>query len=214
MHKQEVYLDSLKLSLFYAELTSPRNLGLGKGLDTRLELVDLLPSIVKLSAHVIQPLRKPAFDLFGPFVKVKLNLTESLEPSNEIVMEDTEVGERLRFSLPALLLLNISPENTKTKRLTYRCLIHSKDLVHVLIDRQQQGIPLSELIPILTLRRQQRSLILRKPLLKIRHLGPIRNHLPLSSPQAPLDIIQLLRNVQPRLGLRCQLTCQVPVLDM
>ena len=116
VHKQDVYLDSLKLSLFYAELTSPRNLGLSKGLDTRLELVDLLPSIVKLFAHVIQPLRKPAFDLLGPFVKVKLNLTEGLEPSNEIVMEDTEVGERLRLSLPALLLLNISHENTETKK--------------------------------------------------------------------------------------------------
>lgn len=69
-----------------------------------LEPIDLLPSRLELFLHVVQLVSIFRFGLLDPLVKVKLDLTESLETSDEIVMEHAKVGERFGFRLAILLL--------------------------------------------------------------------------------------------------------------
>ena len=97
---------------------------------------------------------------------------------------------------------------------TYRGLVYSKDLVHVLVDRQKQGIPLCQLIPILRLSREQRSLILAQPLLQLPNLHLQHRYFTLSDLQARLSVIQLLRHVDPRLSLSSELSSKISVLSM
>ena len=48
--------------------------------------------------------------IFHSLVEVELNLADSLESCDEVVVEDTEVGERLRLRRTVLLLQNNSCE--------------------------------------------------------------------------------------------------------
>jgi hypothetical protein len=60
--------------------------------------------MVELLADLGQLLREPCLRVFAPLVKVELDLAESLEARNEIVVEDAKVREWLSFGLSALLL--------------------------------------------------------------------------------------------------------------
>ena len=98
------HLKSLQLAFLRTELLPPLGLRLRKCLHARLELLDLLPPMIKLLPHIIQLLREPALRVLAPLVKVQLNLAELLESRNEVVVEDPEVGERFCFRLTAILL--------------------------------------------------------------------------------------------------------------
>src|SRR4051812_40662964 len=100
----ETNLDRFKFTFPCGEFPTPCHFSLGVLFDTRLEFVDLLPPVVELLAHVIHLFRKPPFNILAPLVKFELHLTEGFETGDEVIMENAEVGERLRFGLPALLL--------------------------------------------------------------------------------------------------------------
>ena len=73
-------------------------------LDAPFELVDLLPPHIKLPPYISKLLGKLCLRFLDAFVKVELDLQESFEPGDQVVMEDAEIGEWLRFSLITLLL--------------------------------------------------------------------------------------------------------------
>ena len=97
-------LESLHFTFFDTHFLLPCRLRFRYRLDTSLELVNLLPARLQLLLQVVQLLTVPALRLLRPFVKVKLDLTESLEARDEVVVEDAEVGERFGLCLPVLLL--------------------------------------------------------------------------------------------------------------
>ena len=145
------YLESFDLSLFRAQLLAPHRLRLSEGLDAGLELVDLLPAKVELLAHVGQLVGVPLVCILDAFLELCLNVTESFQTHNEVVVEDGEVRERLCFSLTVLLLLRKTERCTSVMRAlasfpewidTHRSLVDAHDLVHVLVDRQEQRIAL------------------------------------------------------------------------
>ena len=60
--------------------------------------------MIKLLPHIGQLVGEPGFYLFTPLVEVELDLTQSLEPSYQIIVEDAKVRERLGLRLTGLLL--------------------------------------------------------------------------------------------------------------
>jgi len=96
------YFQSLKFALLACEFTPPNSFGFAIRLDARFELVDLLPPRIKLPPRISKLLGK--LRLLDVFVKVELDLRESFESGDQVVVEDAEIGEWLRFSLITLLL--------------------------------------------------------------------------------------------------------------
>jgi hypothetical protein len=114
--KERSHLHGLQLALLGAKLPSPSCFGLRVRLHARLELVNLLPPIIKLFPHLSQLLRESPLNVFTTFIKVKLDLAESFESRDQVVMEDAEVRERFGFRLTAFLLNTVrylikSPKN-------------------------------------------------------------------------------------------------------
>jgi hypothetical protein len=138
------HLDRLELALLGAQLPPPCGLGLGENLDTRLELVELFPAIVELLAEVVQFLDVTSLGIFDPLIKVCLDLTERFEPTENQIVEDSEVRER--FCLTLLLQANISSCWYVSKIQVTYSLVRTEDPIHVLIDGEQQGVPLCKLI--------------------------------------------------------------------
>ena len=64
---------------------------------------------------------------------------------------------------------NLEGSERKGKEKPYWSFIDTYDFIQILINRQQQRIPLSDLIPILALLTQQRPLILLQPTLQLIH---------------------------------------------
>ena len=104
------YLQSLNFSLFGRQLLAPHRLRLCKSLEAGLELVELLPPRIQLFAHIIQPLAVFGLSFLNLLVEVELDLAELFKSGDEVVVEDTEVGERLRLRRTVLLLQNNSCE--------------------------------------------------------------------------------------------------------
>jgi hypothetical protein len=98
------YFQSLKFALLGCEFTPPSSIGFTIRLDARFELVDLLPPRIKLPPHISKFLGKLCLRFLDAFVNVELDLRESFEPGDQVVVEDAEIGEWLRFSLMTLLL--------------------------------------------------------------------------------------------------------------
>ena len=98
------YLKCFNFAFLRAELLTPRGLRLGEGLDARLELVNLLPPLIELLAHVAQLLGELRFGVFNALIEDALDLAQLLQTRDEVVVEDAEVGEGLCFGLAILLL--------------------------------------------------------------------------------------------------------------
>lgn len=147
-------LQRLDLPILRRHLLSPSTLGLSKRLETRLELINLPPSRIKLLAHLGQFLGVFSFDVLRALVKVELNLTEGFQARDEVVVEDAKVGEWLRFC-GAILLLRYKKTLSRPidcpKHDTYRRLVNPQNLIHILIDCEQKRVPLRQLISILRL---------------------------------------------------------------
>ena len=77
-------------------------------------------------------------------------------------------------------------------KIAHRCLVNTHDLVHVLVDRQQQRIPLCKLIAVLRLGSEHRPLVLRQPLLEVGDLRTERRNLRFRRLQRRLHAVELL----------------------
>lgn len=86
------------------QLLLPPRLRLTIRLQTTFKLVNLPPSIIKLLPHIVNPFRKPGLRFFTPLLEINLDLTESFQASDEVIMEYAKVRERLRFSLAPCFL--------------------------------------------------------------------------------------------------------------
>ena len=104
MKNRKTDLGRVEFALFSAKLPPPRRLRLRKRLHARLELIDLPPAMVKLLLDLLQPIRILRLRLLDAFVKIDLDLTEGFQPRDQIIVEYAEVGKRLCFRLPTLLL--------------------------------------------------------------------------------------------------------------
>lgn len=98
------YLQRFNLALLAGKFLPPQRLRLGQGLDASLKLVDLAPATFKLSAHVVEFVRVLRLGILDALVEVELNLTELLQPRDEIIVEDAEVGEWFGLRGTVLLL--------------------------------------------------------------------------------------------------------------
>ena len=113
---EPTHLKSLDLPVFRAELLAPHRLSFSEGLNTGLELVDLLPAKVELLAHIGQLVGVSLVRILDPLLELSLDMTERFQARNQIVVEDAEVRERLRFGLPVLLLLCKTAHRTSARR--------------------------------------------------------------------------------------------------
>ena len=98
------HFQSLKFALLVCEFTPPSSFRSTIRLDARFELVDLLPPRIKLPPHISELLGTLCLRVLDALVKVELDLRESFEPGHQVVVEDAEIDEWLRFSLITLLL--------------------------------------------------------------------------------------------------------------
>lgn len=98
------YLESFDFSFLCTQSLLPSRLCFGEYFHTRFELVNLLPPRLELFPHLVQFLTVPRFGVFASFVKVELDLREGFETRDEVIMEDTKVGERFRLGLTVFLL--------------------------------------------------------------------------------------------------------------
>jgi len=139
--KRSTHLESLDLPLFGAHLPPPCRLRLRDRLNTRLKLVQLSPPRLHLLPHVIELFSEPRFSFFITLVEIQLDLAEGLEPRYQIVVEHAEVREGLGFGLAMLLLvkecIKQAEIGSRSLKRAYRCFIHSKDFIHVLVDGQE-----------------------------------------------------------------------------
>lgn len=113
---ETTHLKSFNLPVFRAQLLAPHRLSFSKGLDTGFELVDLLPAEVELLAHIGQLVGVSLVRVLDPLLELGLDMTERFQARNQIVVEDAEVRERLRFGLPVLLLLCKTTHRTSARR--------------------------------------------------------------------------------------------------
>ena len=60
--------------------------------------------MIELLLDLLQPVAVFRLCLLDTLVKVELDLAESFEPRDQIIVEYAEVGKRLCFRLPTLLL--------------------------------------------------------------------------------------------------------------
>lgn len=104
MNFELLYLQRFNLTLLRTHLLLPLQLRFGESLHTILKPIKLFPTRLELFLHVVQLLGILRLSIFDSLVKVKLNLTEGLQSSDEVVMEDAEVSEGLGLRLTILLL--------------------------------------------------------------------------------------------------------------
>lgn len=64
--------------------------------------------MIELFPHIGQLLSESSFGLFTPLVKVQLDLTQSLQSSDEVVVENAEVSEWFGLRLTSLLQMTLA----------------------------------------------------------------------------------------------------------
>jgi hypothetical protein len=64
----------------------------------------LLPTIIQLLPYITNPFRKLGLSILASLLEIYLYLTECFQASDEVVMEDAEVCEWLRFGLATCFL--------------------------------------------------------------------------------------------------------------
>ena len=64
--------------------------------------------MIELFLHIGQLLSKFRFGLFTPLVKVELDLTQRLQSSDEVVVENAEVSEWFGLCLTSLLQMTLA----------------------------------------------------------------------------------------------------------
>lgn len=107
LYKFKTYFNSFKLSFLGAKLPPPCSFCLRIRLHTAFELVNLLPAIIELLLHIRQFLGKPAFGILASPIKVQLDLTQCFQTCDQVIVENAEIGKRLRLRLAPFLLTNI-----------------------------------------------------------------------------------------------------------
>jgi hypothetical protein len=102
--KRQLYLDRVDFTVLGTHPPPPSLFQLLECLRLALKVIERFPAVVKLLAKVCNLVGMSSFGLLDTFIKLKLDLAEHLEPAENEVVEDTKVGERLRFTRRALLL--------------------------------------------------------------------------------------------------------------
>ena len=93
--------------------------------------------MIQRLAYLAKLLGISSLGFFDTLLKVDLNLAQRFQSGDEIVVEYAKVCVWLSFGLTTFLLqsqLGYKPSQEPPKQQTYRRLVNTKNLVHVLID--------------------------------------------------------------------------------
>jgi len=97
---------------------------------------------------------------------------------------------------------------------THSCFVDTKDLIHILIDGEEESVTFSKLVSILLFGRQQVALVFTQSGLEFIGLGLECRYLDFCGPEVGLYKVKLFADIQPCLCLRRKLRRKVSIFGI
>ena len=125
-------------------------------------------------------------------------------------MENSKVCKRLRLSFLQIVVNKMIIRSNAT----HSCFVNTKDLIHILIDGEEECVTFSKLISILLFGRQQVALVLAQSGFELIDFGLEDRYLAFCGPEVSLYKVKLLADIQPCLCLRRKLRGEISVFSI
>ena len=125
-------------------------------------------------------------------------------------MENSEICEWLRLSF----LQIVCEQDEYEAKATHSCFIDTKDLIHILIDGEEESVTFSKLVSILLFGRKQVALVFTQSGFEFIDLGLESGHLAFCGPEVGLYKVKLFADIQPCLCLRRKLCRKISIFGI